>query len=62
MKTAQDLLNEAQAILASVTALVADLQVVVDAPNSTPVVAPEDVEVDLVLSDGTTKTFVPKVD
>jgi hypothetical protein len=25
-----------------------------------PVVAPEDVEVDIVLSDGTTKTFVPK--
>lgn len=32
-------------------------------PTATPapVVAPEDVEVDLVLSDGTKKTFVPKV-
>lgn len=29
--------------------------------TSTPVVTPTDVEVDLVLSDGSTKTFVPKV-
>jgi len=54
MKTLNDILVEAQT-------LVADIQALVDAPAVTPapVVAPTDTEVDILLSDGTTKKFVP---
>ncbi len=54
MKTLTDILVEAQT-------LVVDIQALVDAPAVTPapVVAPTDTEVDILLSDGTTKKFVP---
>lgn len=50
MKTLQEVLVEAQAV-------VTDLQALVDA--QVPVVTPETTEVDLVLSDGTVKKFIP---
>ncbi len=63
MKNAQSILEEAKGILEAVTVLVSDLQAIADAPAiiPAPVVEPTDTEVDVVLSDGTTKTFVPKV-
>lgn len=51
MKTLADIIVEAQQV-------VSDLQALPTAP----VVTPTDVEVDIVLSDGTTKKFVPQTD
>lgn len=57
MKTLQEVLANAQQ-------LVIDLQALADAPVVTPapIVEPTDTEVDVILSDGTTKKFVPKTE
>lgn len=67
MKSIQEIKDEVTAIQPQLTAMQealvqvqADLQAVQDG-TTTPVVTPETTEVDLVLSDGTIKKFVPQV-
>lgn len=59
--TTQETVSTTSGFTTAVATLTDGSQATVFPVSGVPVVAPTDTEVDVLLSDGTTKTFVPKV-
>jgi hypothetical protein len=58
MKSLKEIIVELDAVRSQTVQLLSDLQALSDSTSPAP--TPTDVEIDVVLSDGTTKKFVPQ--